>query len=389
MSRVSRWFLIAFSAAASAAGVHAAPADDLVAQLKTTRLPRKPGQPKSPATWKKLVALGPEAMPTLLANLDETNVVASNWLRTAVDAIGEKALKDGKPLPTEKLEVFVADRKKDAAARRLAYEWLVRVDKTTPGRLLPGMLDDPSAELRRDAVAIVLTAAQSKLDKKDDAGAKITFQKALTGACDEDQVKLIADNLKKLGVTVNLAAHYGFILKWHLVTPFDNADGNGGFQKVYPPEEGVDLKAVYKGKAGEDVHWTPYTSKDAYGKVDLNVIFGKKKGTIAYAYAVIDSQDERAVQLRAGSFNALKMFVNGKPVFERNEYHHGMHLDQHNARITLKKGRNELLLKICQNEQTDSWAQSWIFQARFCDATGVAIPLKEIEGETVMHFSEA
>jgi hypothetical protein len=29
-----------------------------------------------------------------------------------------------------------------------------------------------------------------------------------------------------------------------------------------------------------------------------------------------------------------------------------------------------VLIKLCQNEQTDDWAQSWSFQLRVCDLTG-------------------
>jgi hypothetical protein len=36
-----------------------------------------------------------------------------------------------------------------------------------------------------------------------------------------------------------------------------------------------------------------------------------------------------------------------------------------------------LLLKVCQNEQTDSWAGDWKFQARISDATGGAIVLQQ------------
>jgi hypothetical protein len=39
----------------------------------------------------------------------------------------------------------------------------------------------------------------------------------------------------------------------------------------------------------------------------------------------------------------------------------------------LKKGRNEILVKICQNEQTEDWAQTWDFQLRVCDALGTAV----------------
>jgi hypothetical protein len=31
------------------------------------------------------------------------------------------------------------------------------------------------------------------------------------------------------------------------------------------------------------------------------------------------------------------------------------------------------LLKICQNEQTEDWAQRWEFQVRICDSSGTAV----------------
>jgi hypothetical protein len=34
------------------------------------------------------------------------------------------------------------------------------------------------------------------------------------------------------------------------------------------------------------------------------------------------------------------------------------------------------VVKVCQNEQTEPWAQNWAFQLRLCDATGKAIASK-------------
>jgi hypothetical protein len=202
------------------------------------------------------------------------------------------------------------------------------------------------------------------------------YRKALGGASDEDQVREIATALGSLGVEVDVAAHYGFVRRWHLVTPFDNG-GGAGYKVVYPPEKDVDLKAVYTGKGDAKARWTAFTTKDAHGKVDLNQALGKQKGTVAYAYAVIDSPAERLVEVRAGTPNAVKLFLNGKEVARREEYHHGMQLDQHIGRGILKAGRNTILVKVCQNEQTDSWAQEWVFQLRLCDVSGMAVPFTQ------------
>ena len=36
----------------------------------------------------------------------------------------------------------------------------------------------------------------------------------------------------------------------------------------------------------------------------------------------------------------------------------------------LKKGENVIVLKVCQNNQKEEWAQDWQFQVRVCDDTG-------------------
>jgi hypothetical protein len=110
--------------------------------------------------------------------------------------------------------------------------------------------------------------------------------------------------------------------------------------------------------------------------VNLNTALGKTKGATAYAFAVVESAEERPVEVRAGCITALKIYLNGKEIFFRDEYHHGMSVDQHIGKGTLKAGRNEILLKICQNEQTEPWAQDWQFQVRLCDNLGGAIPVK-------------
>lgn len=332
------------------------------------------GNDEASKAWKALVQQGPDALLEILTALDDANPAAANWLRAAVDAIAERSLAAGKPLPATKLEAFVKDTKHVGANRRLAYEWLVRVDPAAPERLLPGMVDDPGAELRRDAVARLLKQAKETLDRGDKPAATAAYQKILESARDKDQVDLIAKQLKELGVNVDLQTRYGFISKWMLAGPFDNTN-KSAFDKIYPPEKGVDLKATYEGKKGA-LTWIEHTTADPYGMVDLNKAIGKNMGCVGYGFAVIESKDERRVQIRAGSNNAVKLFLNGQQIFFREEYHHGMRMDQHIGLGTLKPGRNEILIKVCQNEQTDSWAQLWSFQLRVCDDLGGPVPVK-------------
>ena len=372
--RLAGVLLLALAAVPDAVGADAGP---LLAKIKAVG-PEGAGNPEAARAWRELVALGPDVLPAILAAFDGADDRSANWLRAAVDAVAERETDAGRRLPADKLEAFVKERKHAPAARRLAYEWLTRNDGTTPTRLLPGMLDDPSVELRRDAVAVVLKDAQAKLGAKDRDGARAAFKKALTGARDPDQVDAIAKALKELGESVDIAAHYGFVRTWQLIGPFDSHGGKG-YAAVFDPEKKVDLAAAHLGKGGKEVRWSAYTTTDPYGNVDLNKAIGKHMGAAAYAYTVVESPTEQAVEVRAATKNAVKIFVNGKPVYAKEEYHHGKYLDQHVARVTLHKGSNSILLKVCQNEQTDSWAQEWDFQVRVCDSVGGAVPLTVVQ----------
>lgn len=323
--------------------------------------------------WQELVKLGPAALVPTLTALDDADATAANYLRSAVDTICDKELAASRPLPAAQLETFVHDTKRNGAARRLAYEWLTRIDASAPKRLLPGMLNDPGQELRRDAVAGAIDDAQKLLDKDDKDGATAAFKKVLAAARDRDQVDLIAGKLKPLGVTVDLPAHFGIIQRWLIVMPFDNRDKKG-FPVAYPPEQKVDINAAYKGKEGADVRWQEVTTADPYGLVDINKQLEKHMGAVAYAFAAIDSPVEQTVQVRASTANAVRLFLNGKEIFMRDEYHHGNRFDACTGTGILKKGRNEILVKLCQNEQKQEWAQAWSFQVRICDAIGGAVP---------------
>jgi hypothetical protein len=357
------------------------------------------GNADAARAWQELVKLGPEVLPQVLGAMDDATPTASNWLRLAASALGEKAMQAELPLPVRELEAFLGQTAHTPPARRIAYEWLVKADRTAAGRWLPKLLQDPSHELRREAVQRLVDETDHLADGPRQLAGHVTggrvvavpsapllrpalkeaaianYRKALGGATDQDQVDHIAAELKLLGVNIDLAAHFGFVRNWHLATPFDNS-AMSGFTVAYPPEKGVDLKAVYKGKDGKEARWMRYSTTNEYGKVDLNQVLGKLKGTIGYAHAIIESDREQPVEVRAGSFNALKFFLNGKEIFNRDEYHHGMFLDQHIGRGTLKAGRNELLIKVCQNEQTENWAQSWSFQVRLCDGAGAAVPFR-------------
>ena len=92
-----------------------------------------------------------------------------------------------------------------------------------------------------------------------------------------------------------------------------------------------------------------------------------------YATTEFNSPTARVVEFRLGTPNAWKIWLNTKLLFGRDEYHRGMAIDQYRVRGELKPGANTLLLKLCQNEQTEDWAQRYEFQLRVADLSGIGI----------------
>lgn len=348
------------------------PADDELARsLAVLKAVDREGKTNDAAglAWKEVVTHGgPALFPTLEA-IDDAHPTAANWLRTAAEAIAEAETKAGRQLPPDRLEAFARDTKFAPSARRLAYELLVSRDKTAPERLLPGFLNDPSADLRRDAVAAEL----AEIEKAARPSVKAELERLFTFTRDRDQVDEVAKKLEKQGVKVSVPEHYAFITHWRLIGPFDSAQGKA-LTLSHPPETATDAAGKYEGKSGAGVGWKPYTTTDRYGAVDLNKVIGKHYDACAYALGIVVAEKETPCEVRAASPNAVQIFLNGKKAFEREEYHHGANLDYHTGKGVLKPGENRVLVKVCQNNQKDSWAQAWQFQARVCDATGGPLP---------------
>jgi hypothetical protein len=356
-----------------AAAARPAAGPDLEALLSVLKAvgPEGAGNRQAAGAWEELVRAEADQLPVILAGLDDAGPLAANWIRTAVDAVAERQLQHGGRLPAAALEQFVLERRHAPRARRLAYEWLVRVDPSAPGRLLGGMLDDPSMELRRDAVAreIEQAAALEKAQKPDRAAA--LYQRALSAARDRDQITLLADSLRKLGLAVDLPRHFGFLVRWKVIGPFDNTDEKG-FDAAYLPERETDLKARYQGKHGT-LRWTDYVTRDNYGWVDLNKALAEEKSVVGYALGEFVSRGRQEVEIRAASYNAVKIWLNGRLVHQRNVYHMGSQMDQYVCPVVLQPGPNRILVKVCQNAIMEEWANWWGFQLRVCDANGTAV----------------
>ncbi len=349
--------------------------EPLLATLQSVR-PKGVDNPRAIEAWNQLATADARQLPLILAGLDKAGPLGANWICSAVETIADRQLNSDGKLPATELQKFLLDTRQAPRARRLAYELLLRVDPSAQQRLISNMLGDPSLAMRRDAVARLIDQAAKLIEAKQPDRAIPIYRQAFSAARDIDQIKLLSTRLEKLGQAVDLPRHFGFLLHWKVVGPFDNSDEKG-YDTVYPPEQKLDLAASYEGKncPGKQgpVKWIDFSTTHKFGLVDLNKALCEVKEVLAYATTEFVSPDSREVEFRLATYSAVKLWLNGKLIDRHNVYHGGSSLDQYVSRGTLEKGRNVILLKVCQNAQTQSWAKVWQFQLRICDRLGTAV----------------
>lgn len=309
----------------------------------------------------------------VLQSMKGKNAVAKNWYLSVAQAVADR-----NPLESEKLLAqFLTRLSEDPDARYWAFSYLTRNQPEVRENILESMLADPCLELRYEAVELQMKrVAEATLD---DAKRLAQYQELFSAARLPEQLQAIAKKLEELKAPVDLLQHFGFITSWNVIGPFNNVEGKG-FDATYAPESDFaggklagDLKSIqYQGKADE-VTWAMITTEADDGAVDLKGAMNSEKGAVAYALGMFNAPQPLDCELRIGSPNAVKVWLNGELVIARQVYHSGNQIDQYTAPVKLESGKNTILVKSCQNEQTEEWAQDWNFQLRFTDSTGLAI----------------
>ena len=165
----------------------------------------------------------------------------------------------------------------------------------------------------------------------------------------------------------------GFIAEsvWSVIGPFDNKSGIG-YNVAYIPENAgqIDTAAQFPGVGGQ-VGWEKQNDETFDGYVDFNKIFdGNPDWAAAYAWTSLTSSNDQKVQLRFGSDDKAKVWLNGEEVFTQIESatRGTRAIDQHIIPVTLKAGENNILVKVC--DETASWG----FYLRFTDTNGKPFP---------------
>jgi len=313
------------------------------------------GQTALAAQADRIAAMPADWIVPCLAAFADATPAGGNWLRSSLERAVDRT---GDSLPADALMAVVTDRKQSARVRTLAFGWLKDRNPSRAEGLLEGMLDDPALDLRREAIEKQLAAVATA----DETAQKSTHRQCLAAARDVDQIERIAAWLSEHGEKVDVALVLGFVRNWRVSEAFDNAKGVG-FAKAYPPEAALPARP-------ETLQWKTVESADKHGAIDLNAAIATKKGVLAYAVADVVMPRSGPAEVRIGSPCAVAVWVNGKPVMAHEIYHASEAIDQYVATAEFREGTNIVIVKCCQNEQTEPWASDWKFQLRICDSIG-------------------
>jgi len=188
-----------------------------------------------------------------------------------------------------------------------------------------------------------------------------------------ESVHIIAQQMRKLGANVDIAALLGIVTSWWVIGPFELGEGNPGWDIDYIGEaKPIDLKASYK-SGDQNLTWKHVVSTDDNGKVVLRPLLADRDLCLGYAYAEVTVDKDVNALLRLGVDDSEKIWVNGKKVFE-HFVARPLQVDQDQVPVKLKAGTNAILLKIWQN------AMGWEFCLRITTPDGIPVGFEQKKG---------
>jgi putative heme-binding domain-containing protein len=129
------------------------------------------------------------------------------------------------------------------------------------------------------------------------------------------------------------------VAKVWVAGPF--SDGNDGFARVHPPQQGpIDTSATYKSDA-RTVAWQQVAERF----VNFNKLFGPVDNSSFYSYFRLESGSRQRIQLLVGSDDGVQVWQNGTLVFT-NDIMRGALPSQDVILLDLQPGSNDMLVRV-------------------------------------------
>ena len=177
----------------------------------------------------------------------------------------------------------------------------------------------------------------------------------------------------------NWAEEQGFVANWLVAGPFPNPgerpDNTGfgtdylknyGGEAAFAPTNGMEIKI----DGGAAVKFQPYATTGSdiiFGDVAHLKIESSQEKILVYCACWLDSDADKDVEVRVGSDDGYKLWINHQLIAEVHEYR-SMEMDQETHKVKLKKGKNLILIKVDQD------TGEYQFMLRVVGADGKAAP---------------
>jgi len=148
---------------------------------------------------------------------------------------------------------------------------------------------------------------------------------------------------------------------WYVVGPFSLGNFSG-FHHSYAPEAKTELTAQYENN-GKSLKWIPASDGHFDGYIDLKKIFEQSTWSVGYGLIYVYSPDQRKVQIRLGSDETIKVWLNDKQVWQ-HFLAKTANLDRDLVTVLLNPGYNKLLVKVTNS------INDWCYFLRITDENG-------------------
>jgi HEAT repeat protein len=238
---------------------------------------------------------------------------------------------DRSPGATAALYAKLMKLAKRPQEKRLVLAGLATVGHVDALRLIEALLSD--AALAAEAQVAAVRSARAVAAADYELATAVLKKIAASNA--GERVK--ADAAAALD---HINRHRDYVQAWMLSGPYTQKGKNGPelFHVAFAPEQ-----------VGAKAKWRPVTVADGFA-VDLRALLGGEN-RCAYLRTTLISPRKQDVVLELGSDDGIKVWLGGKLVHANNASR-GLKPGEDSAKITLRPGRNVLMLKI-NNGSTD------------------------------------
>ncbi|MCK5328189.1 MAG: HEAT repeat domain-containing protein [Candidatus Latescibacteria bacterium] len=323
----------------------------------------------------ELILTSKDPMPRLIEALEDegrSKTARMNLIETA----GKLSQRTGGRRAQDVLMATLSDPDKDVKIGAMSALSAMEMDSTSAVAIQP-LLNDEDLEVRRkadealdDGVKELVEKALglARMEKNDEAENLFVQATAYNPRSGKARYALARfyDDIGRAEEAQKLLKALHFVRDWWVIGPFDAPDRRG-FKITYPPEKAVKLKQSYPGKSNKLVRWVRHQIPENTGVLDFKDVWTEDNDDAAgFAFCTLYSPDERRARILLGSDDTINLWLNGKEVLAKDVYR-GTHPDDDKVDVTLRKGANRLLAKVCNG------SGGWGLALRLTDPDGNAM----------------